>query len=87
MATWNRLTTVRGEVGRGDWRKGGGVAEEHVCMTPTHRQQSGEGQREKGAGAGRRWAGCGDIGKMSIKILKMINKIKRNDLARSKLFK
>ena len=57
---WNRLTAVRGEWGETGWKKVKGLAKEHVCMTPRHRQWY-DGQRE---GAGQEqigeWANGGD---------------------------
>ena len=43
-------------------RKVKGLAKEHVCIIPRHRQQCGDGQREGGVGSGWRWAKVGKWG-------------------------
>ena len=43
-------------VGRGGsgWEKMKGLDKEHVCLTHRHRQQCGDGQRDRGRGSGRK---------------------------------
>ena len=55
IETWNRLTAVRGEWGGGTgWKKPKELDKEQICMTHRHKQQCGDGQRGRGAGAGWR---------------------------------
>ena len=39
-----------------------GLAKEHICITPKHRQQYGDEQRAEGEGDGQRWAKGGGMG-------------------------
>ena len=49
MGTQNRLTAVRGEGESGTGRKTlKGLVKEHICIIHKHRQQCGDGWREKG---------------------------------------
>ena len=55
-----------------------GLAKEHKCITHGHRQQCGDGQREGGAGLGRRGTGGGKMG-TSVTMSTIKNKEKKRN--------
>ena len=50
------------------------LAKEHICIIYKHSQQSGDGQREGGLGAGWKWAKWGKMGTYIIVSIKIQNK-------------
>ena len=73
METWNRWTAVREEWGA-EGEKVMGSAKEHVCITHSHRQQCGDGQRAGRAKGRERWA-KGE--KMGTAVTNNTNKVKK----------